>query len=77
MREKLSKRPPGKQSKEVAEKTKKKILVTALKAFAKKGFANASLREIAAKAGVRHNVIRHHFGSKDALIVPFKAHTKI
>ena len=57
----------GKRSKEVAEKTKKKILVAALKVFAKEGFPDAKLRVIASKAGTTHNLIRHHFGSKDDL----------
>ena len=57
----------GKQPREVAEKTKKKILMAALKVFAIEGFHDAKLRVIAAKAGSTHNLIRHHFGSKDDL----------
>lgn len=57
----------GKQPREAAEKTKKRILKTALKMFAHKGFPDAKLRDIAAKAGASHNLIRHHFGSKDDL----------
>ena len=60
-------RHPGKQPREVAEKTKKKILGAALKVFAREGFPDAKLRVIAAKAGTSHNLIRHHFGSKDDL----------
>lgn len=62
-----AKRPVGKQPRKVAEKTKKKILAAALKVFAKEGFPDAKLRVIAAKAGATHNLIRHHFGSKDDL----------
>lgn len=38
-----------------------------MRAFADKGFEGASLREIAADAGTTHGLIRHHFGTKDAL----------
>lgn len=62
-----SSRPLGKQSKGVAEKTKKRIIDAALRTFAKKGFTDARLRDIATKAGTTHNLIRHHFGSKDDL----------
>jgi AcrR family transcriptional regulator len=57
----------GKQSREVSEKTKKKVLKAALKVFAREGFSNAKLRDIAALAGTTHSLIRHHFGSKDDL----------
>ncbi|MBN2041976.1 MAG: TetR/AcrR family transcriptional regulator [Spirochaetes bacterium] len=57
----------GRQSNEEAEKTKIKILDSALKIFAQNGFYNTSLRDIAAHAGTTHNLIRHHFGSKDDL----------
>ncbi len=67
MRKKAPTRPRGKRTKEVAEKTKKRILMAALKVFAKEGFPDAKLRIIAAKAGATHNLIRHHFGSKDDL----------
>ena len=67
MRKKPIKRTLGKQSREVAEETKKKILAAALKVFAREGFPDAKLRDIAALAGATHNLIRHHFGSKDDL----------
>jgi AcrR family transcriptional regulator len=67
MQNKTTKRSPGKQPRQVAEKTKKKILTAALMVFAKEGFPDARLRAIAAKAGTSHNLIRHHFGSKDDL----------
>ena len=63
----LSKRRVGKQSREVAEKTKKKILMAALEVFAKEGYPDARLRDIAARAGATHGLIRHHFGSKEDL----------
>jgi AcrR family transcriptional regulator len=62
-----NKRKLGKQSREVSEKTKEKVLKAALKVFAREGFYNAKLRDIAALAGTTHSLIRHHFGSKDDL----------
>jgi TetR/AcrR family transcriptional regulator len=67
MRKKTSTRPLGKQSKDVSEKTKQRIIQAALKVFAQEGFPDAKLRDIAAKAGTTHSLIRHHFGSKDDL----------
>lgn len=67
MRKKPLKRPLGKQPREVAEETKRKILAAALAVFAREGFPDARLRDIAAMAGATHNLIRHHFGSKDDL----------
>lgn len=67
MRQKQAKRQPGKQTKEVAEKTKHKILEAALEVFAREGFSNSKLREIASIAGTTHSLIRHHFGSKEDL----------
>jgi AcrR family transcriptional regulator len=57
----------GKKTREESIKTKKKILRAALKIFAREGFYNAKLRDIAAQAGTTHSLIRHHFGSKDDL----------
>jgi AcrR family transcriptional regulator len=57
----------GKQSKEVALKTQKKIIRAALKVFAKEGFPDAKLRQIAKEAGTTHSLISHHFGSKEKL----------
>ena len=57
----------GKQPKEVSEKTKETVLKAALKIFAREGFYNTKLREIAELAGTTHGLIRHHFGLKDDL----------
>ncbi|MGB6318699.1 MAG: TetR/AcrR family transcriptional regulator [Litorimonas sp.] len=48
-------------------RTRARILQCALEAFAEKGFEGASVREIAASAGVNHGLIRHHFKDKDRL----------
>ncbi len=58
------KRKLGKQSREVSEKTKETILKAALKVFAREGFYNTKLREIADLTDTTHSLIRHHFGTK-------------
>ncbi|MYF70825.1 MAG: TetR/AcrR family transcriptional regulator [Proteobacteria bacterium] len=47
--------------------TRRRILMAALKAFARHGFDGVSLRTIAVEAGVNHQLIAHHFGSKQDL----------
>lgn len=51
-------RPPG---------TREKILDTAGRIFAEKGFRKTTVREIAAQAGVNLNAINYHFGDKQRL----------
>lgn len=47
--------------------TKSVLLQAALTEFANNGFEGATTRWIAEQAGVNHNLIRHHFGSKEDL----------
>ncbi len=47
--------------------TRRRILRAALEAFASHGFDGVSLRTIADEAGVNHQLIGHHFGSKQDL----------
>ena len=49
------------------DRTRKKIIEASIHAFALKGFANASFREIAETAGVKTPLIAHHFESKYSL----------
>lgn len=49
------------------ESTRAALLASALDHFAKRGFAGASLREIAADAGVQHGMIRHVYRTKEEL----------
>jgi AcrR family transcriptional regulator len=44
-----------------------RIRDAALRLFAERGIENATVRDIAKEAGVSAGLIRHHFGSKDAL----------
>lgn len=63
---KLSKKTTDKQQ---------KIVETAIKMFAEKGFANTSTSEIAKASGVAEGTIFRHYGTKDnlllSLILPF------
>lgn len=47
--------------------TRRVLLEAALSEFANLGFEGATTRWIAEQAGVNHNLIRHHFGSKEDL----------
>lgn len=60
-------RRPGRRSDAEADCTRAAVAEAALSVFAERGFAGASLRDIAAKAGTAHGLIRHHFGSKDGV----------
>lgn len=49
--------------------TREAILAAARSAFAQHGFDKASIRQIAAAAGVDPALVHHYFGSKDQLFV--------
>lgn len=49
------------------EATRASILQAALDAFSERGFDGVSTREIAARAGAHHALIKYHFESKDLL----------
>ncbi len=44
------------------------IVTAALRQFAEDGFAKTSVRSVAREAGVDPGLVRHYFGSKDALL---------
>lgn len=46
---------------------RQKLLLAAAEAFAREGFAGASVGEIAKAAGVTQPLVNHHFGSKKGL----------
>lgn len=50
-----------------AEETRKRILESAAKLFARQGLGRTSVREIAAAANVNVALVSHHFGGKDKL----------
>ncbi len=43
------------------EETRDVILQAALTLFSERGFEGVALRDIAAKAGVEHSLVRYHF----------------
>lgn len=55
------------QSPRDGEQTRLAILEAAQQVFAERGFAGASLRDLAEAAGVTRSLIHHHFGSKEGL----------
>lgn len=51
------------------ERTKERILRSALDLFSEQGFAATSVRDIAARAEITHVGLMHHFRSKDDMLV--------
>jgi len=60
-----SSRKPGPARR--GEETRAKIVSSAVRAFAERGFEAASTREIAQRAGVEQGLLTYHFPSKDVL----------
>ena len=58
-------KPRGRQSDEVAQRTRQRIIHSARTLFAARGFEAVSIRDIAVHSGVSHGLIGHHFGSKE------------
>ncbi|HZP06398.1 MAG TPA: TetR family transcriptional regulator [Terracidiphilus sp.] len=56
-----------------SEETRKRILAAALRIFRERGFHAATMREIAAAAGVAVGAAYYYFDSKDALVMAFYA----
>jgi len=55
------------KSTEKGDATRERLLEAALFLFGERGFEGASVRDIAAEAGVSQGLIRFHFGSKEGL----------
>lgn len=55
--------------KEEAEKTRTRILASALALFVKKGYAHTTFTDIAARLKMTKGAVYWHFGSKEALLV--------
>lgn len=53
---------------EKAEQNRKKLLASARKAFAEKGYAEASMDELTAEAGLTRGALYHSFGDKRGLL---------
>jgi AcrR family transcriptional regulator len=56
-----------------SEETRRRILAAALSVFRERGFYAATMREIAAAAGVAVGAAYYYFESKDALVMAFYA----
>lgn len=54
-----------------SEESRKRILAAALKIFRDRGFNSATMREVAAEAGVAIGAAYYYFDSKDAIVMAF------
>ena len=62
---------PATNSSSKAEETSLKILDAALELFREAGFDNATMRDIASKAGVATGAAYYYYASKDAIVMAF------
>jgi Bacterial regulatory proteins, tetR family/Tetracyclin repressor-like, C-terminal domain len=51
------------------EASRAAILAAAREVFAERGYARATIREIARRAGVTHGLVMLHFGTKERLLI--------
>lgn len=58
----------GKRRSEMMEETRAKLIASARKAFAEKGFAAASMDDLTAEAGLTRGALYHNFGDKRGLL---------
>ncbi len=61
--------PPEPPKKTKGQRTKERIVRIAADLFSEQGFNGTSIRDIAAKAGLSHVGVIHHFPTKDDLLV--------
>ena len=64
----------GRRGQQRSAETKQAILKTALREFAEHGFQAASMRTIAERSGLTHQLITYHFQSKETLWQAVAAH---
>jgi len=67
MTDQLKKQPPSKK----AEETRARILEASLRVFRERGFERATMRDIAAEAGVALGGAYYYFESKEAIVMAF------
>jgi AcrR family transcriptional regulator len=60
---------PARKGYRKGDETRERLIATAQEMIYEVGFARASSREIARRAGVTFGVIQHHFGTFEALLV--------
>ncbi len=51
------------------DKTKKKIIIAAKKIFSKKGYSQATIKNIAIEAGVARGLLHYHFKNKEDILL--------
>lgn len=59
-----------------ADNRRERILLTAARLFAERGFQNVAVREIADEAGVTHPLIYYYWSSKEELLAAVMEHTQ-
>ena len=59
-----------------ARETREKILEAALSLFRERGYTEATMREIATRAGVASGLAYYYFESKDAIVLAFYQRTR-
>ena len=64
-------KPAPKSSTPKSEETRARILAAALRTFRQHGFEAATMRQVAAEAGVALGAAYHYFDSKDAIVMAF------
>ncbi|WP_025807473.1 TetR/AcrR family transcriptional regulator [Pseudomonas chlororaphis] len=57
------------QRAEMIEETRSKLIASARQAFGSLGYANTSMDELTAEAGLTRGALYHHFGDKKGLLV--------
>lgn len=57
----------GRRRHERGARTRAKLIDAALPQFSRKGYDGVSVREIEIEAGVKRNLVQHHFGNKQGL----------
>jgi hypothetical protein len=60
--------PPPRRRRD-PEASRAAILEAAREVFAERGYAGATIREIARRAGVTHGLVMRHFGAKERLLI--------
>ncbi len=73
----MSRNPVRQRSSSKAEETRARILEAALELFNERGFDDATMREIAARAGVATGAAYYYFASKEDLVMAFYRATQI
>lgn len=60
--------PDGRTRYSNGQRRRAEIVDAAMQVFAAQGFQGLSLRQVADAVGVSHTLLRHHFGTKDAIL---------